>query len=54
MTVRSLSVWGSVTITDRAQLAYATLQVETTDEARQTYPANQAARDLSAMLDSAA
>lgn len=44
----------TVTITDRGQLAYAVLQVETTDEARQTYNSAQAARDLAAMLDSAA
>lgn len=43
----------SVTITDPTQLAYAVLQVETTDEARQTYNSGQAARDLAAVLDSA-
>lgn len=43
----------TVTITDPAQLAYAALQVETTDKARQTYSANQAARDLAEILASA-
>lgn len=42
----------TVTVTDPAQLAYVVLQIETTDEARQTYSPNQAARDLSAMLTS--
>lgn len=37
-----------------AQVSYAVLQVETTDEARQTYNSTQAARDLAATLDSAA
>jgi hypothetical protein len=42
----------TVTLTDPAELAYAVLQVETTDDARETYSSNQAARDLAAMLDS--
>lgn len=44
----------TVTFTDPTQRAYAVLQVETTDEARQTYDAPQAARDLAAVLDAAA
>lgn len=44
----------TVTLTDPAQQAYATLQVETTGDARQTYNAAQAAQDLAAMLDSVA
>ena len=44
----------TVTFSDAAQLGYAVLQVETTDEARQTYNPAQAAKDLAAVLDSAA